>query len=533
MEEKAKTVSQKKGITQIVKRNMYKWHRILGILTVIPVILWTCSGLSHPIIAHWFKLTIAHEYSQPAPLKAEAIKLSLNEVLSKNGIYSLKNFRLISFNGKTYYQIKNRKNELTYFSAADGRVLPDGERLYAVWLARYFLGDSTSKVTSVAQILSFTDEYKYVNRYLPVWKVSFERKDGMDLYVETGHSRLANYNDTNRKVFLWVFSNFHSYEFLAKITNNTFRYIIILIFSSIVIFSTLSGIVIYGFLWKKFKKPVAGQRLSFLRRNHRSIGISTALVTLTFMGSGAYHATRKFKLDDRIKYVFEPEIKSKDLLIPANLLPLNWAEVSNLSLTRFNDKTYYQVYTLKKKNDSWKKQQVAQAETMFKGKDKQMKPELEYYDAAMGKLLQDGAMEHSYSLVKHFVAQSAADGDAACCEMMANAQADQSAPLIVSSSAYLTKFDTEYGFINKRLPVIKIALSTPEHLTYYLEPATGMMASKIQDGDRREGLSFAVFHKFLLVDFAGKDFRDFLTAMAAFGVLVVSLMGLVLFIRMK
>jgi len=138
MEEKAKTVSQKKGITQIVKRNMYKWHRILGILTVIPVILWTCSGLSHPIIAHWFKLTIAHEYSKPAPLKVEEIKLSLNEVLSKNGIYSLKNFRLISFNGKTYYQVKNRKNELTYFSATDGKVLPDGERLYAVWLARYF-----------------------------------------------------------------------------------------------------------------------------------------------------------------------------------------------------------------------------------------------------------------------------------------------------------------------------------------------------------------------------------------------------------
>jgi hypothetical protein len=145
--------------------------------------------------------------------------------------------------------------------------------------------------------------------------------------------------------------------------------------------------------------------------------------------------------------------------------------------------------------------------------------------------LPEGIMEHSYSLVKHFVAQGAAEGEAACCEMMANAAADESAPLIISSSAYLTKFDKDYGFINKRLPVVKLALSTPSHLTYYVEPATGRLAAKVQDSDRREGLSFAVFHKYLLVDFAGKNFRDFITALAAMGVLIVSLLGLILFIK--
>jgi hypothetical protein len=156
---------------------------------------------------------------------------------------------------------------------------------------------------------------------------------------------------------------------------------------------------------------------------------------------------------------------------------------------------------------------------------------MDYYDAATGKLLPDGIMEHSYSLVKHFVAQGAADGEAACCEMMANAAADRSAPLIISSSDYLTRFTNDYGFINKRLPVVKLALSTPTHLTYYLEPATGRLAAKVQDADRREGLSFAVFHKYLLLDFAGKNFRDFVTALAAMGVLVVSVLGLILFFK--
>lgn len=522
---------QTSAITRTVKRNMYKWHRVLGIMTVIPVIFWTCSGLSHPIIAHWFKLPIAHEYIKPAPVQAEQIKLSVQQVLSKNGVNLLKNFRLISFGGHTYYQVKDSRNELLYFSALDGSRLADGEHIYAEYLARYFLGDSTSKITNIEKVVDFTDDYQYVNRLLPVWKLSFGRKDKMDVYVETSQSRLANYNDANRKIFVWLFSNFHSYAFIAKITNNTLRYMLILVLATIVISSTLSGLVVYGFLWKKFKKPVTGQKIGFLRRNHRSIGIATAIVTLTFMCSGAYHATRKFTPDDRIKYVFEPEIKAADLKTASNALPVNWEEVSNVSLARFNSKTYYQVRTLKKENDSWKKQQIAKAETMFGGKDKKEKPDLDYYDAADGKLLPDGVMEYSYSLVKHFVAQGAADGEPACCEMMANAAADQSAPLIISSSGYLTKFDTDYGFVNKRLPVVKIALSTPTHLTYYLEPATGRLAAKVQDADRREGLSFAVFHKFLLVDFAGKDFRDFLTAFSAFGVLIVSLLGLILFIK--
>lgn len=518
-------------IKRMLKRNLYKWHRVLGIMTVIPVIFWTCSGLSHPIIAHWFKAPLAHEYIKPEVIDRGQVKLSIQQVLSRNGINLFTNFRMIKFRGQTYYQVKNRKNEISYFSAADGTRLVDGERLYAEYLGRYFLGDSTSKLGHIEEVRSFNGEYQYVNRLLPVWKLSFDRKDKMDVYVETSQSRLANYNDSNRKIFLWVFSNFHSYEFIARITNNTVRYLLILVLASIVIFSTLSGIIVYGFLWNKFKKPVSGQKLGFLRRNHRSIGIAVSLVTLSFVGSGAYHATRKFKPDDRIDYVFEPEINVRELVVSIADLPLNWDEVNTISVARFEKKTYYQVHTVRKENDSWKKQQVTKAETFIEEKKEKNKPDLDYYNAADGKLLPDGVMEHSYSLVKHFVAQGAADGEAACCEMMANAAADQSAPLIISSSAYLTKFDTDYGFINKRLPVVKLALSTPTHLTYYLEPATGRLAARVQDGDRREGLSFAVFHKYLLVDFAGKNFRDFLTAFAAIGVLMVSISGLILFIK--
>ena len=78
---------------------MYSWHRVLGIMTIIPVIFWTCSGLSHPIIAHWFKLDIAHEYIKPQAVDSAKLRLPVNEVLRKNGINLFTSFRLIDFQG--------------------------------------------------------------------------------------------------------------------------------------------------------------------------------------------------------------------------------------------------------------------------------------------------------------------------------------------------------------------------------------------------------------------------------------------------
>jgi uncharacterized membrane protein YukC len=43
------------NIVKKIKQNMYKWHRTLGIITLIPVIFWTLSGIMHPFMAHFFK----------------------------------------------------------------------------------------------------------------------------------------------------------------------------------------------------------------------------------------------------------------------------------------------------------------------------------------------------------------------------------------------------------------------------------------------------------------------------------------------
>ena len=69
-----------------VKQNMYKWHRTLGIITLIPVIFWTLSGLMHPFMAHFFKPQIANEKLEIKPIDKKHLHFSIQEVLQKNGI---------------------------------------------------------------------------------------------------------------------------------------------------------------------------------------------------------------------------------------------------------------------------------------------------------------------------------------------------------------------------------------------------------------------------------------------------------------
>jgi hypothetical protein len=126
------------------KQNFYKWHRILGLTALIPVIMWTLSGLSHPFMSNWFRPTIANEVYKPDH-KGVKPALSVQQVLDKNDISELVNFGLIAFNKQAYYQILGKNSITNYYSATNGELLKDGDKQYATYLARYFTQDSTSK----------------------------------------------------------------------------------------------------------------------------------------------------------------------------------------------------------------------------------------------------------------------------------------------------------------------------------------------------------------------------------------------------
>jgi len=530
--EKEEKSSKKKDskLVKKLKQKMYKWHRTLGIITLIPVVFWTLSGLMHPFMAHFFKPTIANERLEIKPIDKTDLVLSIQEVLKQNKITELKNFRIVSFDNATFYQVKSVKDELLYFSALDAKKIENGDQKYAQWLSRYFLDDQKSTIVKTDIVTEFTSQYKYVNRYLPVYKTTFDRPDGMEVYVETASSKLATFNPKSRQAFIWFFDTFHNWAFIDWISNNSIRIVVMILFLSIIFFSAISGIIIYGLFWKQFKKTDSLTPKKGIRKYHRQIGLWVSLFTLTFAFSGAYHATTKWNPYTLDKMVYEPIFELKDIQNPNNAIAIDWNRLENVSLVTLNDTVYYRCQLALAKN---KKYEAPKMDSKSKwGKKENPKSEIVYCNTATNKVALNLDLEYAKFLASFF---SDADAKAACCEMDGGTTEKTSlekTPLL--ETKVLTEFESrEYGFVNKRLPVIKLAYDTPEKTTYFIETSTSRLAAVIENSDKIEGYSFAIFHKFLFMDWAGKNIRDLTMVLAALTVLIVSVLGLLLFLKKK
>ena len=528
---KKNTKKKDSKLVKRIKQNMYRWHRTIGIITLIPVIFWTLSGLMHPFMAHFFKPEIARDQLETAVVNPNKLPLSIQEVLTKNNIRQFKNFRIVSFNNHTFYQVKNTIGDLLYFDTTTGKELKNGDAIYAEWLSRYFLDDSKSPVKKSEVITEFDNQYKYVNRYLPVYKVTLDRPDTMEVYVETSSGKLATFNPASRQFFIWFFDVFHNWSFIDAISNNSIRIITMIFLLSIIGFSAISGILIYGFLWKQFKKSDNLEPKKGIRKYHRQIGLWISLFTLTFAFSGAYHATTKWNPYTLDQMVYEPTLKTTDLTLANTTLNLDWNRFQNQSLISFNDSIYYRCEMEEQAKGKFKKPKLDSSPKWNK-KDTP-KTEVVYINAATNKTVPNLDLEYAEFLAYYFT-----DGapKAPCCEMM-NPEIPEETTISLENaklleSKVITNFENrEYGFVNKRLPVVKLAYDTPDKTTYFIETATSRLAAKINNSDIAEGYSFAILHKFLFMDWAGKNIRDLSMVLAALCMLIVSVLGLILFIR--
>ncbi|NML66361.1 PepSY domain-containing protein [Hymenobacter sp. RP-2-7] len=526
-------------VRRFVGRHLYRWHRVLGLLTVLPVLAWTLSGISHPLMANWLRPPIAHETVPTPALRASALGVPVPQILARYQLGTVRNLRVVQYRRQPYYQLADYRGQLRYFAAATGQELPQGDRAYAEDVARYLLADSTSAVARAERLTHYTADYKFINRLLPVWKITFDRPDGMAVFVETGQSRLGTFNNYARARFLWLFGMLHNWDFLDALPR-PLHLGIMLIFTTVLWVSALSGLVIYGFVRRKLRQPRSPHdQVGWLRRRHRTLGLWVAFVTFTFALSASYHLWQKLTPDRREQVARVNAFTASDFTWPLTAALTGPAPVQGVSLARVGGQPYYRLVALGAGGP----------------------PQVTYRSTRDGSVLPDGEFAYARELSEQFA--QALDGHlvpgtalagandalpADCCVLPATPSpeaetrtaigtaaaslgAAPASPAALGSPELVTRFAGEYGFVNKRLPVVKLTYAGAGHPALYVEPATGRPAALVRDGDRREGLSFAVLHKFFLMDWAGKNVRDAVAIFSALGVLVVTLYGMALALK--
>jgi hypothetical protein len=521
----------------MIRKKLYQWHRTLSLIVAIPVIFWAMSGFMHPIMTIFRPEIAKQAYSAPA-IDSSQLKVSLSEALRINNYPIINSFRIIQIKGNHFYQIKLPGEKiLRYISTTDGKLLYDGDNLYARYLAKYFLlGDIKNKTSNnpppslekqeeaegdccamaTNAVLSknngvlvnkvtfwedFDSEYKAINRLLPVYRVDFKREDDIRIYVETSSDRLGLAFDNTRSFLDTMFQLFHNMSWLNTLGN--WRLVIEIIIMSLTFLTALMGIYIF-FTTKS--KSISDKALPKARRNHRYTSIFASFFTLLFTFSGAFHALQKFEPDTRENFYVENTFSGSEL-------DLNWEKLSmalekdlniqNISLVKMNKQNYWQVYLeVVKGTKDFKKGSEMSAVTR----------DAIYLKANDYSLLANGEEQYARYLASSF------NNDK-------NAKPNE--------VKQITKFAGEYGFVNKRLPVWKLGYETNYNERFYVETSSGKLSVRIDDREVFEGLSFSFLHKHHFLDFAGKSWRDFSTMFWAAMQVAMIVVGLVLWSKAK
>ena len=497
-----------------MKQQIYKWHRILSLIIAIPVLLWAASGFMHPIMTT-MRPSIRQQVLQPVVVDQEKINRSFSEVLMQNRIVKFHDVRLVHFDTLWFYQVQlDVKSIPVYLSCSDGKQLKNGDALYASHLAKQFLEgqypaqnalteqniatttahdccDAAARmvltdtvgadVKSVLRVKAFDDEYGEVNKILPVYKVAFERNDKIRVYVETIQDRFVYAVDDKRARFDAIFGMFHSWEWGNGLGSSK-QYLIILL---MVVALLTSGMGLYLFFTTKSVKPKGNSRLMW-RYRHRWVSVCASLFTIMFAFSGAYHAWSKTFSDERYNFYDDQIILANNMKMdPLTIARDSNMSLSNISVIAMHDTLFWRFYPYVKNVN----QNSSQQKPWDKGRTMEI-PSPRYIQDENGEALLNGEKRYAAYLAQHF--QGNENGS-------------------FSTILPVTKFEGEYGFVNKRLPVWKVVADGEQNERFYIETSTGTLAARVDDKDLPEGYSFSFLHKHHFMDFTGKVGRDLST----------------------
>ncbi len=518
----------------MVRKHIYRWHRTASLIIAIPILLWAISGFMHPLMTN-IKPRLATQSLQPQEVDSHALKTSLQQALQQNSITAFHLARLVHIDTNWFYQVQRKAGDLpVYLSATNGKQLRNGDALYAQYIAKQFLegqpetvkqpvqyaslnidphsmhaehdeaaspshdccdaatacvllNDKGSKAMGITLVIAFDGEYKPVNRLLPVYKVYFSRPDGIRVYVETTMDRFAFAMDNRRAWFDTIFGMFHTWEWLNALGG--FKYMMMGMITLTALLTTIMGL--YIFFITKTKK--GNQPLARSRRWHRYVSLTASLFTLMFTFSGGLHALDKLRSAPAVSQEVSHEI-------PAGILSFSFTQIKqaignqplyNYSPVMIGNDLYWRVLT---RSPS----QKAVAPVYIRNS--------------------------SYAVLDN--------GDERYARTIAGRLSGHQ-PGEVLQTEMITKFTEEYGFINKRLPVWKVAYASNAHERYYVETGSGKLAAYINDRDLFEGYSFALLHKHHYMDWGGKATRDVSTMVAAALQIAMVTVGLLLFFRWR
>ncbi|MFC3151374.1 PepSY domain-containing protein [Litoribrevibacter euphylliae] len=545
-----------------LRRSNLSLHNILLWWGAACVLIWTLSGLTHPLMS-WFGPKQA-SYRPPAltldviadSALAQGIALSelktMTSVLVQAQLDQVSIAKVVpSADGPmlqlTYDQSQPRQyvplmalvaqpnssvanllsSPLTAQTLVKDAMLENYDETQARWLASHYTGRSQDEIKQVIFQTEFDGDYPWVNRLLPVYKVYFkgngedEGDDQLTAYIHTESLQLAGLANQTRLRLQTVFRALHTFDFLDAQDN--IRVVAVFLAMLVLVGVSVSGLGLVILIKRRKIKQSD-------RKWHRRLGYVLWLPLFAWSISGCYHLIQAAFVDApagmRLNPVFDFGQFSGDQSLNESLKTrgeesstasddelkgIDGASILAASLMNLDGQLVYRLSVTKGHNDH-------QVTNGSEGPHS--------HHQALVKKYKGNPSETSSLYVDAFSLMPLTISDKDRAWTLATEFTGLSSDAVLSIDK-VTHFGPDYDFRNKRLPVWKVSFDDSEQRQVFVDPATNLLVDQTRSVDRAERWSFSILHKWNhLIPLTGRFKRDviivitlaFITLITVFGI---------------
>ncbi len=473
-------------------------HRYLIWIGAVALSLFVFSAFMHPLMI-WTGPRATSFYPPQTTISSGDIA-AIPAILAKHNIEAASIAKIVPGESGPLLQISQTKTgPKRYFDPKSRTELIDFDKTQAIWLARFYAGLQETPITNVEVIQEFSNAYPWVNRLLPVFKITFDTQDNRTVFVHTETSAMASMSNDWKSSLQTIFQRLHTWNWLDDQEYLRLIAMIILLVSIIGIALTGTALV---FLMKRRKI------IQKSRRFHRYLAYVIWLPLLAISTSGSFHL---------IMSSLEGDGPDKGLESPLSLSAVqfnrdaSWIDAyasisfNAMSLVEGPKNTLYYRLGIPAK--------VADEVVTLR----------QHFD---GLPMEKGAL---YVAVSHGKEKPLTDKDMAI--HYARTLLEKPADISVQANL-VTRFGPEYDFRNKRLPVWKIIFADAPDDLIYIDPVSGILVDRMTTSTQFERYVFSWMHKWdFIVPWSGRVGRDALVVFFLFSVAAVT--GFGMYMRLK
>lgn len=486
-----------------MKKLAIRTHRALAWMAVVALFMWGVSGLLHPLMST-FGVQQAVFMPPQRPLNLQGIR-PIRDTLLAAGIEQASAVRVVVGVSENLLQVTETPDApRRYFRLFNGAELPRYDAVHAVFLAQHYLGIPEARVDRVSLVTAFSDAYPAVNRLLPVYRVEFERDDGLTAYVYTETNALAAVTDHRKETVQRMFQWFHTWSWLPRQTEWVRVALMGLMCLSLLAMS-VTGVV----MLVRIRRP---GRAPGLRAWHRAAGYALALPLLLLSFSGLFHLLQNAGDEPVRKLTLSPPLDLRQIDFAPESAWSEWTD--GLQVNAFSlvlgpsGEVLYRLGT--QASSARIETPKAIRNARFDGVP--VTGPAVYVRAADGRAWPEGDRALAMHLGERFTGQPAS---------------------AVQAARLVTRFGPGYDFRNKRLPVWQLDYGAPLNASVFVDTTTGVLADRIEDLAKPERYSFSFLHKWNFLFPLGRPVQNAVISAVVIALILSALLGATLAMRRR